>query len=94
MKTDCTSGSDSTRSINLRLHKPEDPPDIQKRVRRLGASRAAQLDSKTKNSEANLDEETAQRQEAIIRGWVACWRQTRQGHAAVTCHPFGCEVAQ
>jgi hypothetical protein len=95
MQTIGTSGPDSARLINLRLHKLEDPPDFQKRVRRLGASRAAHLDSKTNNRETNVGEETSQRQEALVREWVARWQQTRRdGHAVVACHPFGCEASQ
>jgi hypothetical protein len=93
MKTDCIIGSDSAQFINLRLHKLEDPPDPRNED---GAPLATgrRISTKPNNSETNVGEEAAQRQEAHVREWVARWRQTRRdGHAIVARHPFGCEVA-
>jgi hypothetical protein len=89
MKKDCFIGPDSVRSINLRLHKLEDPPKPRnENGAPLGTGH--RISTKPNNSEASLDEETAKKQEAIIRGWVDCWRQS---HGVIACHPFGYEVA-
>jgi len=91
MKTNCIFESDSVRLLNLRLHRLEDPPDPRNEN---GAPRATgrRISTQPNNSEVNLNEDAAQRQEALIRGWVALWRQTRRSHAVVARHLFG-EVA-
>jgi hypothetical protein len=94
MQTNCIFGSDSARFINRRFFELRgEPPDALNAEGRSWRGTAPQTQDILNSNNASLGEDATQRQEALVRAWVASWRQTRRGHAVVACHPFGCEAA-
>ena len=61
METNCIFGSDSVHFLNLRLRKPEDPPDIEKRERRPGRGGASHNLTSLDNTEYNTSAYRLQR---------------------------------